>query len=162
MVPPKPHFSLFFSERSTKLPVNSLSMWLGSFQDKTDKNMSESYSSKCSKSKSPSHLHPCHEVKRLGHAAVTNGEEAETRRALPFLVPCLQFAHVWQVPRDHQRWPVAWPVSLCLRDTLTPPAPAFPSVRCSGQLKLQSTPRLWGEPWGEQLSCEKEGLIGKQ
>lgn len=51
--------------------------------------MSEPYSSKCSKSKS--HLHPCREVKRLGHAPVTNGEEAETR-TLPFLAPCLQLA----------------------------------------------------------------------
>lgn len=44
-----------------------------------------------------------------------------------------------------QRRPVAWPVSLYLKDTLTFSSPASPSVRCSGWLMLQSAPRLqWG------------------
>lgn len=109
MVPPKHIFPYFFSERSTKLPVNSSSLQLGSFHEQTRTCLSLIAPSTPSQSH---HLTCTLAMKRLGHAPVTKGEEAESR-TLPFLAPCLQLAHVWQVPRDHQSWPVAWPVSLC-------------------------------------------------
>lgn len=93
VVPPKytfPFFFFFFWKKH-QATVNSSSLWLGSSQGQTRTCLSL-ITLKCSKSKSSSHLHPCREVKRLGHAPVTNGEEAETRRTLPFLAPCLQLA----------------------------------------------------------------------
>lgn len=80
----------FFPERSTKLPVNSSSLWLGSSHGQTRTCPSLIALSALSQS----HYLTCTLAVKLTDWDMHQeaGEEAETRRTLPFLAPCLQLA----------------------------------------------------------------------